>query len=454
MLIRFVVENMFSFGERKEFNTIPSNRLKTLDAHKYKIKSSNFSMLKLASIYGANGAGKSNLVKALDVLQNLVVNEVFPDDPTHFKLNISPKDKKQYLIIEFVEEDTAFIYGLEILNNKILSEELYLSGLGVTEDKLLYVRKRNSDGNPQITFADAFEKDEKNQLLKSILIEEFVEDTKPILKLLANRDNKYFANVKKAFNWFKQTLVIISPDSRPIALAHHIEHNDTFKQYAETIMKSLHTGVDTLHIEKQSIKDFYGHENESQINQTINKLNASPNDVISIKNSRNGKEYIIIKENDEIWVKSLSLGHMGKNNNTVLFELEEESDGTKRLLDFIPVLQDIILTNRVFVIDEIERSIHPLMIKEIIKKISLDANTKGQLIFTTHEANLLDQNIFRKDEIWFVEKDKAGSTDLYSLSDFKEHKTIDIRKGYLTGRYGSIPFLGNLQDLNWNQHAS
>ena len=75
--------------------------------------------------------------------------------------------------------------------------------------------------------------------------------------------------------------------------------------------------------------------------------------------------------------------------------------------------------------------------------------TVGQLIFTTHESNLLDQKIFRTDEIWFTEKDNNGSTDIYSLSDFKEHKTKDIQKGYLCGRYGSIPFLSNLQDLGW-----
>ena len=105
-----------------------------------------------------------------------------------------------------------------------------------------------------------------------------------------------------------------------------------------------------------------------------------------------------------------------------------------------------------FIIDEIERSIHPLLIKELVKKFSLDPNTKGQLIFTTHESNLLDQKILRQDEIWFAEKNENGSTDIYSLNDFKEHKTIDIQKGYLNGRYGSIPFLANLKDLNWHDY--
>jgi len=122
------------------------------------------------------------------------------------------------------------------------------------------------------------------------------------------------------------------------------------------------------------------------------------------------------------------------------------------LLDFVSHFYDIIFEGKTIIIDEIEKSLHPLIIKELIRKFSHEKNTNGQLIFTTHESNLLDQDIFRQDEIWFAEKDKDGCTDLYSLSDYKEHNTIDIRKGYLMGRYGAIPFLGNLKDLNWHAY--
>ncbi len=133
------------------------------------------------------------------------------------------------------------------------------------------------------------------------------------------------------------------------------------------------------------------------------------------------------------------------------FTATEESDGTRRLLDYLPALFEAINSRRVYLIDEIERSIHPLLIKELIRKFSHDEHTSGQLIFSTHESNLLDQDIFRPDEIWFAEKNKEGATELYPLSEFKEHHTIDIRKGYLNGRYGGIPFLGNLKDLNWDK---
>ena len=168
----------------------------------------------------------------------------------------------------------------------------------------------------------------------------------------------------------------------------------------------------------------------------------------------NDEHIVFHKQNNDIYVLKLILEHNSVNNKPVIFYENEESDGTKRLLDYLILYFDIIFYNKLYIVDEIERSIHPLLIKNLISKFSSNEKTSGQLIFTTHESNLLDQDIFRQDEIWFAEKNKKGSTELYPLSDFKEHHTIDISKGYLNGRYGAIPFLGNLKDLNWEKYAA
>ncbi len=144
--------------------------------------------------------------------------------------------------------------------------------------------------------------------------------------------------------------------------------------------------------------------------------------------------------------------HLNDKGEEVEFSIGMESDGTKRLIDYIPALNGIINDESVYLIDEIERSIHPITIKEIISKISLDSSAKGQLIFTTHESSLLDQDILRPDEIWFAQKDIDGSSKLYSLSDYNIHNTANIENGYLNGRYGGIPFLSNLRDLNWHKY--
>jgi AAA15 family ATPase/GTPase len=452
MIIRFVLENIFSFDDKKEFNTLPNNRLKTLEHHKYNFGA--VQLLKLSALYGANGAGKSNLFKAVYLLQRLVLDQKMPFGfrNSRFRFHNEPEGS-QVLALEFIQDGTPFYYGIQIQDERIVAEELYRSGLGVQSDVLLFERKTDDQQNTTLSFLKEFEEDEKSRILKSVLLEDFVRPEETVFKLLANRDNKFLADVKKAFAWFSETLQIITPDSKPRALAHRVDIDMDFKSYAEDMMCSFNLGIKSLSAEKVPIEEFFGKDNENELNELTKKVEDSPKKMFGLR-SRKGDEIILVKENGQIWVKSLKIMHQGKNDQIAKFDLEEESDGTIRLLDFVPAFRSVITEPKVFLVDEIERSIHPLLIKELVKKFSDDPATKGQLIFTTHESNLLDQELFRQDEIWFAEKNKDGATDLYSLSDFKEHKTIDIRKGYLSGRYGSIPFLGNLKDLNWHDYAT
>jgi AAA15 family ATPase/GTPase len=371
MIIRLVIENLFSFGDRKEFSTIPNNRLKTLENHKYKVN--NFDILKLSSIYGANGAGKSNIIKSLHLFQKLIIREKIPFKlkDTQFKFNSEDSNNLQTFAIEFIQEGTVFYYGIELLENIISTEELYISGLGIKEDKLIFERKTDKEQNTSIKFLEEFENDEKSQLLKSILLEEFVKPDEPILKLISNRDNKFLKDVKKAFNWFDNTLQIVTPTAKPKALAHKIDIDIEFKQYAEEIMCSFNIGITSLSSEKKDIKDFFGEDNVNELDKIIKELEDSPKKMIGLR-SRSGDEFVIVKEGEKIWVKTLKVEHQGKDNKKAMFDLDEESDGTVRLLDFVPAFKNIISEEKVYFIDEIERSIHPLLIKELIKKFSLD----------------------------------------------------------------------------------
>ena len=450
MLIRFSIANILSFDGMKEFSMLPKPRLNSHIHHKLHFH--NIEILKLSSIYGANGAGKSNFTRSLQFLKDIVEEKSSIEllQQSEFKFHSLELSKKQTMVIEFIQDNIPLYYGVELQNNIVITEELYISGLGKVEDKLIYERKTNENKITQITFSEEFERDEKNMLLKSILLEEFVKPNKLILKLLANRENGLLKNAKLAYKWFNETLVVLKPDSRPIALAHRIDINHEFKDYAEEIMCSFNLGVTSLNTVKMKLSEISDVDNE-QFKEIVAKLKEDPSKMIRL-HSKKGDELILVNEDNEIIVKHLSIEHIGKNNTTHKFALEEESDGTVRLLDFVPAFRDMTNQNKVYVIDEIERSIHPLLIKELITKFSSDKNSNGQLIFTTHESNLLDQDIFRQDEIWFVEKDKSGATDLYSLSDFKVHKTKNLQKGYLSGKFGAIPFLGNLKDLNWNSH--
>ncbi len=448
MLVRFVINNVYSFGEQKEFNMLPQPRYKPHNHHKY--SECGLNLLKMASIYGANGAGKSNLVKALDLLKDIVTTEMLPANiqDIAFKFN---NDKSILFAIEFISNSKVFIYGLEISRQTVITEELYLSGVGKRDDELIFERKTNNEGSTQILFSNEFMMDSENQILKKLIEKSFSKSNKPIFKLLTTLKNPQLELVGDAYQWFEDCLQIIFPSSKPAALAHHVDIDDDFKKYTIDILKAFDIGIVNIVLEKKQMKEFFGDSADYDIEELIKNIEESPSKMIALRNS-NGDELIIVKENNDYIVKHLFLEHLGIGESVKRFDLDEESDGTLRLLDFIPAFKVIVSKKKVFIIDEIERSMHPVLIKKLIKKFSSDENTKGQLVFTTHECNLLDQSIFRQDEIWFAEKDRKGCTDLYSLSDYKEHNTIDIRKGYLNGRYGSIPFLGNLDELNWHSY--
>ncbi len=450
MLIRFFVQNVFSFGEEKEFNMIPNPNGKREQEHKYAMD--GFHILKLSSIYGANAAGKSNLIMALHLLRDIVVyDKINVRQPeTQFKFR-DEKEMSQILGVEFFQNGKAYYYALQILGTTIEKEELYESGLGRKEDQLVYERKTDEKGKTTILFFAEFEKEEENRVLKKVIEENLSKPNQPLMTLLTTLNKLSLQKVQQALDWFRYSLMILTPESRPVALAHMIDHEPPFRQYAQETVKALQLGISELKVETKSVKDFFGEGQEERIDSLIRRIESSPLKQVPI-NYDTGEEIVAVKEGEGYFVKQLTANHIGKQGRTALFRMPEESDGTQRILDLLPAFKDVFSNEIVYLIDEIERSIHPILIKELVRKFAADTHTKGQLIFTTHETNLLDQHIFRQDEIWLTEKDKNGCSDLYSLSDFKVHSTIDIQKGYLTGRYGSIPFLGNLQDLNWHNY--
>ena len=157
----------------------------------------------------------------------------------------------------------------------------------------------------------------------------------------------------------------------------------------------------------------------------------------------------VVSEEGKLYMKTLVAVHRMVDGKEIKMAFASESDGTRRLVDYMPLFYAVTNEDKVYVVVEIERSIHPILIKSLMERLSHREKESGQLIFSTHESGLLDQDIFRPDEIWFAQKDAEQATQLYPLSDFNIHKTANIENGYLNGRYGGIPFLSNLKDLHW-----
>ncbi|MDO9580243.1 MAG: AAA family ATPase [Bacteroidales bacterium] len=322
--------------------------------------------------------------------------------------------------------------------------------MGKKDDELVFQSETDVNGKVLIKFNAEFEKSTENQTLISVIQKDLAKPNKSVLKLLSNISNEGFNDCRNVTRWFSKKLRVILPESYPFGLANRLDKEPKFKDFANDLLVSFSTGINNIGAEVIPLDELLEDQKNFEIERIKSDLLANPKRLITIK--LQGEETIFVNENGTIKAKKLYLEHLNDKKEPVKFRINEESNGTARLIEYIPAIQDIIKTDAVYVIDEIERSIHPLAIKELISKFSLDENTKGQLIFSTHECNLLDQDLLRQDEIWFAEKNTVGATELYPLSEFKEHHTIDIRKGYLNGRYGAIPFLGNLKDLNWHKY--
>ena len=426
-------------------------RISRLGHHKY--NKCGIDLLKLSAIYGANGAGKSNLVNSVRLLKQFVLTGKLPAEfsISKFKLSDKAKSEPTAFAVEFVSSDTPYYYHVEFNNSHILAESLWHSGLGKKEDAVVFIREMTPEGNTTIKFNKSFYESEENKTLQKVIEKDLLKPGGALIHLLSGISNPAFSDIRSVNSWFANQLEIVLPTSFPGLLTKRVDTDSDFKIFAGNILSSFNTGAVDLKTETIPVSGLHGKFPAERLEEITNELTGSPEKTVWSR--IDGVEWIFVNENGNIVAKKLYLEHPGEGGTIVKFSLNEESDGTIRLIDYIPALNDIINSEKVYIIDEVERSIHPVLIKEIISKFSQDENTRGQLIFTTHECNLLDQDIFRQDEIWFAEKNKQGATELYTLSEFKEHHTLDIRKGYLTGRYGAIPFTGNLKDLNWEKHA-
>ena len=432
MFLRLITENYTSFKDAAEFNTFPSSKSHSHDNHK--IACGHTTALRLSAIYGANGAGKSNLLQALRFLRMMVEAESlreidFFESPC-FKFEPQYADKPSGLAVEFFSHDNVFYYHVEFTPQEIVLEELLLSKK--TKDVKLFVRENGGIYlNP-------------THVGKGIT-SHFQEALKRLVRpdmLLLSFLGKYYSGeapiVGEAYLWFVEKLQLVLPNSIHGFVPHMIDTDSTFSSLVNEILPELKTGIDKLVVKKEIINEEDVKSNG--LMRLIKQAKEHPGEPQSSGGRNNNNVVNLIYEDGIVYMKTLMAVHRTLDGAEVEMSLRNESDGMRRLIEYMPLLYAIIAKDMVYAVDEIERSIHPIMIKDIVRKLSESKTAKGQLIFTTHESGLLDQGIFRPDEIWFAQKDAEQATQLYPLSDYNIHHTANIENGYLNGRYGGIPF--------------
>ncbi len=411
--------------------------------HKHHVyKAGKVEVLKAAAIYGANGAGKSNLVKAIGYLQELVREGAINTsiNSKKFKLDLACQDKPVRFEIEFFTNEKLYAYGLVIDHTAVLEEWLYEVGI-TKKDKLIFERTTDELGRPNLAFAKEYQKTQKQRLLTELMRDNLLKEGQ---LLLGKHEELKINEIRNAQSWIDSMVKVMYPDTSFFTeLLLPLLSNDT------ELLSISDLGIDDFKTKKISI-DSLADVSEA-LKEEINEALDSKQSVVRYVGD---KLVEFVREGGRDVALKVVIIHKVGDNIPVEFDLTEESDGTRRVLDYIPLTAWYIAGGHTVFVDEIDRSIHPNLIKALIKNTLGKEDTKGQLIFTTHESNLLDLNIFRQDEIWFAEKERnTGATHFYSLSEFKPRYDLDIKKGYLNGRFGAIPFLGDLENLNWNQHV-
>lgn len=447
MLIRFQVKNLYSFEEETEFNLL-TNDSEHLPHHKKHCNGVDF--LRLSAIYGANASGKSNFVRAIGLLQNIVKKGKIIDEVSDYKFKLSKEalTKPISLAIELLSNSKMYYYTLTFDQKKILNETL-VETFKDKEDRIVFERSLTNE-RQEIPFIESEVKNEKERMFLELLSDKLLSKDELLLTFLTQKYPNEYADIDNIFEWFSDVLIVLNSNFKIRGIAHKFDKHDSIVKFVNTFIPTLSTGIQRIEVQKKEIQG-----DSDDMKHLKDNIKNDQEQLFTNTNPDTGEEItFVMEENDKIFAKRIFTEHLDKEGHKVFFPFGWESDGTKRLLEYTPLINGVINAEVVFVVDEIERSIHPMMIKELIRKISSDTSAQGQLIFTTHESCLLDQEILRTDEIWFTQKDKGGATHMYSLSDFNISNTANIEDGYLNGRYGGIPFLSNLKELNWHTDES
>lgn len=455
MLVRLHITNFLSFKEEAEFCMIADPSLKQHDNHKINVGANRVDLLKSSIIYGANGAGKSNLVQALLFFKHIVNNGKVSKEVSTQKYRFGGTEDPMTLEVEIAIAQSFYTYGIQFTDNLVVGEWLYLTS-NIKRPIKIYNRTYDEAKNqPTIDFDANYlfentsdKESDKYALLISLMEENLLLNNELLLTKNQNFKSSHLENV---LNWFMDSLTIISPNSKAVTVAKLFEEYPHIKLKSEELIRSLNTGIDTFSIVRKDL-DEYVLNSEFADPEILTNLKEdldrdSGNNTIAMKFK--DKLILIDREDNRYVIKEIVTNRTigGKNYQ---FNLSDESDGTQRIIDLIPMIDSVISYPKVFVVDEMDRSLHPNLIYNFIKKV-MSETTQGQLIFTTHESSLLNCDLFRTDEIWFVEKNSENqSTEIYSLNEFKPRLDMNLEKGYLNGRFGAIPFLSNLKDLNWS----
>jgi AAA15 family ATPase/GTPase len=448
MFLSFTLRNFRSFADEQEFSMVAANRYPDHQEHLCPVPQSDERLLRAAIIYGANGSGKSNLIKAVRFVQRLILGGTQPGKPIGrqpFLFDTKARKEPSFFQLRFVHDNYVFDYGFQVTDAEVIEEWLFLL-----------------QGTKEFTVFERITKDNVSKIeVGPVMVDtaQFGDHSKAAaLAQIGVRGNQLFLTAvregldptdhgplfRSVLEWVG-SITVIMPDTNFGALAQWVASNSSFAVFASRFLSDASTGVAALRMENQELDESSGLP-LGFAKQLLS--DAQPGEVRTIQIPGMGSVALQKSEGEKYHLQTIRAEHIDNEGKSITLPLQEESDGTQRLIHLLPSLYHLQGDRQIYLIDEIDRSLHPLLAKKFIEFFLRSCVTKlGQLIVTTHESNLMNLDLVRRDELWFTEKSPQGITSLYSLADFKVRTDLRIDRGYLQGRFGAIPFLGNLDRL-------
>lgn len=434
MLKRFIVENFSSYRDESILE-LTAGRTEIHTNHLFNFSKQKVKLLKSAVIYGANASGKSNLIKAVEFAKNIIVDGLRGQESykKYFRLDNRCHILPTQFEFELEIDNKFYSYGFSFLTNKKEIVEEWLFEIGKSSDELIFERKKN-----KIKLGKVFLKKSAIKNRFEIYKEDIEnQPTQLFLSEIANKNLEFSESkiLNDIYQWFSKKLVILHPNTPNKTFVPIMNKHDLLETLKK-LLQHFDTGIEDIVLVEDDFEEVFRNvpvEIKIQIEKDLMKKET----IANIIESSNGDFFIITKdEESQLKVQRLGLKHTQMADD--LFELKDESDGTKRLFDLIPLTIQFSNDSTVL-IDEFDRSLHPKLAKTFLELFYETSSPKSQLIVTTHESTLLDLTLVRKDEIWFTEKDKEGASKLFTLNQFKERYDKKIDKAYLSGKYGAIP---------------
>lgn len=433
MLLRYIVSNFKSIGHPVEFSMFPTEEstderfLKTITT-----KAGEWKVLRRGGFFGPNASGKSSFIESLDFARDYIVDGQKSGKGTgvnQFRGDFEDLKGISSFQFMFYLEGEVYEYGFSLDRRRVHEE--WLMQLTEKDFEPLFTRVTDENDKTEIEIETAFAlKGSAQRELAEVLKQSIQENQKNQLFLYKLYDNG-IEKIEKIFGWFKH-LQTVFPSSSILSLPIRMKLDKKLRTYIADKLNSLDTGVSDVSVvsNKITFEDFA--EKYDIPTEVIRDMEEIENGIINI----NGKSFIFADGK----LLQIKFNHI-LNSKTVKFNIDEESDGTQRLVDLLPMLfsmqED---SNFIYFVDEIDRSLHTklsqFLLEEFVNSINSGYN---QIIFTAHDVNLINLDRFRQDEIWFIEKNHRGESRLKPLSNFEINERRDALKAYLSGRFGAIP---------------